>query len=117
MCRSRIDCGEGPTFLQAAHGRTSCTAVRKRGWGQMPDVRWGAVGTGLWARPPHGSGRAGFPHPALASGDDAEPAQRIGEFPGQARFFEGGRHCVFSIAFAGGELGLATRREIERSMT
>ena len=29
-----------------------------------------AVGTGLSARPPHRSGRAGFPHPAPALGDD-----------------------------------------------
>ena len=28
--------------------------------------------------PLHGSGRAAFPHPALASGDDAKVAQRIG---------------------------------------
>ena len=28
--------------------------------------------------PLHGSGRADFPHPALASGDDAKPPQRIG---------------------------------------
>ncbi len=28
--------------------------------------------------PLHGSGRAGFPHPALASGDDAHAPQRIG---------------------------------------
>src|SRR5947208_15155615 len=28
--------------------------------------------------PLHGSGRAAFPHPALASGKDAETAQRIG---------------------------------------
>ena len=27
--------------------------------------------------PLHGSGRAGFPHPALALGDDAQSAQRI----------------------------------------
>jgi hypothetical protein len=34
------------------------------------DVRWVAVGTGLSARPPHRSGRAELPHPALAAGDD-----------------------------------------------
>jgi hypothetical protein len=28
--------------------------------------------------PLHGSGRAGFPHPALALGDDAHATQRIG---------------------------------------
>jgi len=28
--------------------------------------------------PLHGSGRADFPHPALASGDDAKPPQGIG---------------------------------------
>ena len=28
--------------------------------------------------PLHGSGRADFPHPALALGDDAEPPQRVG---------------------------------------
>ena len=28
--------------------------------------------------PLHGSGRAEFPHPALASGSDAKPSQRIG---------------------------------------
>ena len=28
--------------------------------------------------PLHRSGRAGFPHPALASGDDAKSPQRIG---------------------------------------
>ena len=28
--------------------------------------------------PLHGSGRAGFPHPALALGDDAQAPQRIG---------------------------------------
>src|SRR5258708_26993251 len=28
--------------------------------------------------PLHRSGRAAFPHPALASGDDAKPPQRIG---------------------------------------
>jgi len=28
--------------------------------------------------PLHGSGQAGFPHPALASGDDAHAAQGIG---------------------------------------
>jgi len=31
-----------------------------------------AVGTGLSARPPHRSGRAAFPHPAPALGDDVK---------------------------------------------
>src|SRR5271155_185023 len=55
----------------------------------MPPARLGArmvsllpflVGVGIVVahNPLHGSGRAGFPHPALASGTDAEAAQRIG---------------------------------------
>ena len=38
------------------------------------------VGVGIMVthNPLHGSGRADFPHPALASGDDAKPPQRIG---------------------------------------
>src|SRR6266851_4400704 len=38
------------------------------------------VGVGIMVahNPLHGSGRAGFPHPALASGDDAKAAQGIG---------------------------------------
>ncbi len=37
------------------------------------------VGVGIMVahHPLHGSGRAGFPHPALASGDDAKPPQGI----------------------------------------
>jgi len=37
-----------------------------------------AVGIRLAPYPPHGSGRAAFPHPALASGGDAQAARRIG---------------------------------------
>jgi hypothetical protein len=39
-----------------------------------------AVGVGIVLAhdPLHGSGRAELPHPALASGDDAEAAQGIG---------------------------------------
>jgi len=36
----------------------------------------------LTGRPLHGSGRAGLPHPALVSGDNAEPTQRISGSPG-----------------------------------
>src|SRR2546426_2345008 len=45
---------------------------------------WASVGNGVGVgimvahHPLHGSGRADFPHPALASGDDAKPPQRIG---------------------------------------
>ena len=35
--------------------------------------------------PLHGSGRAGFPHPALALGDDAHAAERIGMTDGRYR--------------------------------
>src|ERR1700704_3759726 len=39
-----------------------------------------AVGVGMTIadHPLHRSGRAGYPHPALALGDDAKPPQRIG---------------------------------------
>src|SRR6266436_9491248 len=36
------------------------------------------VGITIAHDPLHGSGRAGFPHPALALGDNAHAAQRIG---------------------------------------
>src|SRR5208337_2166637 len=41
--------------------------------------KWRAVGVGIVIAhdPLHGSGRAELPHPALASGDDAEAAQRV----------------------------------------
>ena len=35
--------------------------------------------------PLHGSGRAGLPHPALASGDNAQALQRIGMIDTQRR--------------------------------
>src|SRR5258708_15821890 len=50
-------------------------------------MKSGAFGTGSWTvavgiriapYPPHRSVRAGFPHTALASGGDAQAAQRIG---------------------------------------
>src|SRR5689334_20071189 len=42
--------------------------------------RKGAVGVGIMIahNPLHGSGRADFPHPALALGDDAHAAQGLG---------------------------------------
>jgi hypothetical protein len=36
-----------------------------------------AVGTALTSRPPHRSGRAAFPHPAPASGDNAKPHRQL----------------------------------------
>src|SRR6202158_3273334 len=54
--------------------------------GDLPFPAWGkrcsplSVGVGIMVahNPLHRSGRAAFPHPALASGDDAKTAQRIG---------------------------------------
>jgi hypothetical protein len=37
-----------------------------------------AVGTALTGRPPHRSGRAALPHPALASGGDDKALRWIG---------------------------------------
>jgi hypothetical protein len=37
-----------------------------------------AVGMRIAPHPPHRSGRAAFPHPALASGNDAQPSRGIG---------------------------------------
>src|SRR5206468_6744241 len=45
------------------------------------------VGVGIMIahNPLHGSGQAGFPHPALALGDDAHAAQGIGMTDGRRR--------------------------------
>ena len=53
-----------------------CSLVEGRG--ALHRVYRVAVGTDLTARPPHRSGRADFPHPALASGSDAQTARGIG---------------------------------------
>src|SRR5215469_14099907 len=59
-------------------------ALRK-GWGTLSFVKdiWRgrrvvAVGIRVTSYPPRRSGRADFPHPALASGRNAHPARRIG---------------------------------------
>jgi hypothetical protein len=43
------------------------------------------VGIAIARDPLHGSGQAAFPHPALALGDDAHAAQRIGMTQGRQR--------------------------------
>src|SRR5216683_2483665 len=50
------------------------------GGAYSPGDTFQRVGVGIMVahHPLHGSGRAGFPHPALASSDDAKPPQRIG---------------------------------------
>ena len=53
-----------------------CSLVEGRG--ALHRVYRVAVGTDLTARPPHRSGQADFPHPALASGSDAQTARGIG---------------------------------------
>src|SRR6267142_1033311 len=50
-------------------------------------VRQSMVGVGIMFahNPLHGSGQAGFPHPALALGEDAHAAERIGMTDGRQR--------------------------------
>src|SRR5580698_4724930 len=60
----------------SSSARQSSAGTRRAGLSQ----RRHRVGVGiLFAHNPvHGSGQAGFPHPALALGDDAHAAQGIG---------------------------------------
>src|SRR5713101_7969737 len=46
--------------------------------GKAGALRTVGVGMTIARNPLHGSGRAGLPHPALASGDDAKSPQGIG---------------------------------------
>src|SRR6266850_6398381 len=53
-----------PSYIQAYKGAHNCSQV--------------GVGIAIARDPLHGSGQAGFPHPALALGDNAHAPQRIG---------------------------------------
>ena len=97
VCSSRVRAGGGVTstggrepFARHTVGRVSPEGARtrkkQRRVSVVPEMRVRprrhghaknrracvAVGTGLAARPPHGSRRAGLPHRALASDDDAQ---------------------------------------------
>ena len=54
-----------------AFGRVSDWDVLQAGDTRTHRLLTVAVGTALAGRPPHGSGRAELPNPALASGGDA----------------------------------------------
>src|SRR5438046_7206256 len=59
-----------------------------RSTAELPRDRGGPrVGVGIMIthNPLHGSGQAGFPHPALALGDNAHAAQGIGMTDGRQR--------------------------------
>src|SRR5882762_5118481 len=69
--------------LTATTSASSIMNVNRR----YPSNGFSRVGVGIMIahNPLHGSGRAGFPHPALALGDDAHAAQRIGMTDGRRR--------------------------------
>ena len=80
----------GPNELQCRRPPLSslggpCFYICKRQWGARREEhaacsvgsREVAVGIRLTPYPPHRSGRADFPHPALASGGDAQTARGI----------------------------------------
>src|SRR5438094_8906144 len=63
----------GPTAHTCAHGFTDICDP-----GRVAGAQIVGVEIMIAHNPLHGSGRAGFPHPALALGDDAHAAQGIG---------------------------------------
>ena len=64
--------GQAPPFFMPRPGRSPHPAFLA-----LSDGKAVEVGTALASRPPHGSGRAELPHPALALGDDAYSFPRI----------------------------------------
>src|SRR6516225_7499181 len=79
MSKSPFKFGElrDAEIRQAGMASLIQVAVGRRGY-PPPEREKVGVGITITHDPLHGSGRAGFPHPALALGDNAHTPQRIG---------------------------------------
>jgi hypothetical protein len=81
-------CGFSGSVIHTAHNISKSATALRADFNLFSGARgtrdqgfksesWVEVGTALVSRPPHGSGRAELPHPALALGRDAYSFSRI----------------------------------------